>query len=221
MAKKVGGDSKSQMSYRFKVAVVGMSGVGKSSLVERFKTGRFLGEGQTASTIGGAFVTLDRRTVHGDQVGVWDTGGQRRFSHMLPQFLRGTDVVLLCFKMGDQASVEGLHRIYQDHVVHCGCQRFIVVATQKDAGVGEWQPAVLRETEQVGRDWLALFGDQSQVFMVSSKTSEGCPEVVERIYDLLERDRRPQKDPHIIRLAGSEDEEDGHVKTMPTGGCRC
>ena len=77
----------------FKVILIGAAGVGKSSLLRRLRYNRF--DSYVESTIGAAFVPLDRRTIQvstgfqslvlpshaslqGRPVGVWDTAGKSR-----------------------------------------------------------------------------------------------------------------------------------------------
>ncbi|CAF3742287.1 unnamed protein product [Rotaria sordida] len=82
---------------RFKMVLLGESGVGKSSLALRFTKGQF--QEFIESTIGAAFFTptlkIDQNTSL--QVELWDTAGQERY-HSLPQmYYRGPQAALVVY----------------------------------------------------------------------------------------------------------------------------
>lgn len=55
----------------YKVAVVGLSGVGKSTLLYRFRHDRY--QDYVTSTVGAEFFFLDRVAMNGRRVSIWDT----------------------------------------------------------------------------------------------------------------------------------------------------
>ena len=95
---------------KMKVVMLGKEATGKTSLVERFLSGRFQGEGQVKSTIAGAyggrylplFISLGIRAISrqspcfrklvidGQSVllGVWDTAGSERFESITRMYYR-------------------------------------------------------------------------------------------------------------------------------------
>ena len=87
------------MSY--KVILVGDSGVGKSSLVNRWIQGTF--EVNMSQTIGAAFfcqhISIENQQVV--KLHIWDTAGQERFHSLTPMYLKGAHIALLCFEFPD------------------------------------------------------------------------------------------------------------------------
>jgi Ras-related protein Rab-7A len=80
-----------------KVILLGDSGVGKTSLLERFITNRF--SLMYKATIGADFmtkeITLEQNKVVTLQL--WDTAGQERFQSLGTSFFRGADCCILVY----------------------------------------------------------------------------------------------------------------------------
>ncbi|KAL7575135.1 hypothetical protein ACA910_000501 [Epithemia clementina (nom. ined.)] len=95
-----------------KIVILGDSGVGKTSLMNRYSTGKFTG--QYKATIGADFLT--KETVVTDWFGqrhvvtlqIWDTAGQERFQSLGVAFYRGADCAMLVYDMTDPHSLDNL-----------------------------------------------------------------------------------------------------------------
>jgi Ras-related protein Rab-7A len=93
--------------------VAGFS-VGKTSLLNRFSSGKFTG--QYKATIGADFVT--KEVVVSDAFGqrhlvtlqIWDTAGQERFQSLGVAFYRGADAAMLVYDIADPMSLDRLDR---------------------------------------------------------------------------------------------------------------
>jgi len=88
--------------YLFKIVVVGDCGIGKTSLVQRFKSGMFTE--RYTNTIGVDFamktVLIDGKRI---KLQIWDTAGQERFRTITQSYYRSANGVLLgnkIFKCG-------------------------------------------------------------------------------------------------------------------------
>ena len=95
----------------FKVVMLGESGVGKTSLVEKLYSGTFAGD--VPSTIGAAYF---KSSIHVDNdiitLAVWDTAGQEKFQSLTPLYLRkARGLVFVCDAAGDN-QVRGLTAVY-------------------------------------------------------------------------------------------------------------
>lgn len=91
----------------FKVLILGDAGVGKSSLLIRFTSGRF--PEAYESNIGVDFL---RRNVNvrGKTVAlkIWDTAGQERFRHITSSYFRGAQGMLIVYDVTDPLSFENV-----------------------------------------------------------------------------------------------------------------
>lgn len=90
-----------------KVVILGMQGVGKTSIVHRYTTGSF--SYSLASTIGASFCTK-KLSVDGCKVRlqIWDTAGQERFRSMAPMYYRGANAAILVYDITNQSSFEDI-----------------------------------------------------------------------------------------------------------------
>ena len=78
-----------------KVVVVGKVNVGKTSLVLRLVNNVF--SRYENPTIGASFFTLGRKIDDEDmKIHIWDTAGQERYDSLVPMYMRGADIILIC-----------------------------------------------------------------------------------------------------------------------------
>lgn len=89
-----------------KVIFVGLSGVGKTSLVQRRISNTF-NQFQEA-TIGAAYTTINEEIDNDTKIsfGVWDTAGQERYDALTPLYFRGSRVVVVVFDLSKCDSFE-------------------------------------------------------------------------------------------------------------------
>ncbi|KAI6654929.1 Ras-related protein Rab-9A-like [Oopsacas minuta] len=116
--------------------LIGDSGVGKSSLMNRYMNSRF--DSSSFTTIGVEFlnkeiITEGRRFT----VQIWDTGGQERFRSLRTPFYRGSDCCILTFALDDRASFANLHMwqkefLHYSDVAGLANYPFIVLGTKAD-----------------------------------------------------------------------------------------
>lgn len=91
-----------------KVILLGPSGVGKSTLVERLR-----GEhprGFIGNTVGCAFARI---TINTTKFDVWDTAGQERYMPMYPLYSRRANIILLVFDVSDIQSLDRLAEYFE------------------------------------------------------------------------------------------------------------
>jgi len=107
-----------------KVVILGDAGVGKTSLMNRYSTGKFTG--QYKATIGADFLTK-KIFVH-DGFGraqevtlqIWDTAGQERFQSLGVGFYRGADACMLVYDITDPHSLDNLERWRNEFLTQIG-----------------------------------------------------------------------------------------------------
>ncbi len=87
--------------YNFKVAVIGFSGVGKTSLINQFIQKKF--EKDYISTIGVNIllkdigIKLDEKTDYMVQLMFWDIGGQEKYTNVRHMFYKGANGAIIVY----------------------------------------------------------------------------------------------------------------------------
>jgi small GTP-binding protein len=127
--------SQDEGALRFKMVVVGQSGVGKTSLALRFVDRCFE---KKSSTIGVEFFLS--RFVAGDMrvlLQVWDTAGQERYSAVSDAYLRGAHTAMIVIDLSDVKSLEKVKERrskIKELAPKCVC---MLVGNKADKVVGE------------------------------------------------------------------------------------
>jgi len=105
--------SPAESVVRYKVAIVGSGGVGKTTLLRRYATGKF--QESRIMTIGVDFETIEV-DLKGQPIKltVWDLAGQQRFAPFRDGFYKGARAVALVFDVSDRQSFEDLPYWYQE-----------------------------------------------------------------------------------------------------------
>ncbi|XP_014668560.1 PREDICTED: ras-related protein Rab-20-like isoform X2 [Priapulus caudatus] len=88
-----------------KVIILGEFNVGKTSLIKRYKEGKF--DPQEEPTIGASFY-LKRWGPH--NVAIWDTAGQERFMSLSALYCRGTKAAILAFDISQKDTFNQLEK---------------------------------------------------------------------------------------------------------------
>jgi small GTP-binding protein len=96
---------------KFKIVFLGDVQVGKTSIALRKLNGNF--SQQTKPTVGSSnyviTVEIDRKKI---QLIIWDRARQEKFSSLIPQFLRGTDVTIIVASIDNHQSIENIDLWY-------------------------------------------------------------------------------------------------------------
>jgi small GTP-binding protein len=131
----------------FKVIALGASGVGKTSIVQRYSSGIF--QPNSTQTIGAAYVKCVVPLSTGEiTLNVWDTAGQEKFQSLIPLYLHGADACVIVFDLTSPSPIGSLDKLYayvkdnldpNVYVVLCGNK--IDLITTEPEGVTEWSLA--------------------------------------------------------------------------------
>ena len=95
-----------EVTYTYKLVLLGDSSVGKTSIATQFVNNAF-SEFQD-STIGAAFLSK-LLVVKGNRINfeIWDTAGQERYHSLAPMYYRNAKVILIVYDITSMASFEG------------------------------------------------------------------------------------------------------------------
>jgi len=133
-----------QRKLLFKVIVVGDGGVGKSTMIQRLLTGRFIAQKITIGTDLATYeIPVNETTTV--KLQIWDFAGERRFRFFLPQYSRGAYGCLICYDITRYPSFENLTEWYDIVSKNAADPVFVLVGEKVDL---EDKRAVDRESAQ-------------------------------------------------------------------------
>jgi Ras-related protein Rab-5C len=161
----------------FKVAFVGPTGSGKTSIVNRFQEDLF--SLCTDATVGATFVSQDVRTPHGIvSLQIWDTAGQEHYRSLGPMYTRGAVALVVVYDVSVEDSLDDAQRWCEQSRARDGdpSQAVYVVGNKIDllSGAG---------STDLGRDYADSIG--AYFYPTSAKTGEGIQGLFQGIAEKL------------------------------------
>ncbi|MFX1397893.1 MAG: Rab family GTPase [Promethearchaeota archaeon] len=121
--------------FMFKVVVVGNGGVGKSTMIQRLITGKFLSQKITIGTDLASF-RLDIEDNDGNTFKItlqlWDFAGEKRFRFFLPRYARGAQAAILCYDITRYTSLDDLSEWFKIVDENATDPVYVLVGTKND-----------------------------------------------------------------------------------------
>ncbi len=176
-----------QKKALLKLIILGDSGVGKTSLMNRYVHDRFTSAYK--ATIGADFLaketSLEGRPA---TLQIWDTAGQERFQSLGVAFYRGADACVLVFDVTKPKSFEALANWQKQFLAQADPRDpssfpFVVLGNMIDKADSR------RVSSEKAREWCAKNGD-IPYFETSAKEGVNIEEAFQRVGELaLEQER--------------------------------
>eukprot|EP00062_Callorhinchus_milii_P017624 gi/632970225/ref/XP_007901530.1/ PREDICTED: ras-related protein Rab-43 [Callorhinchus milii] len=106
-------ESDEAYDFLFKIVLIGDAGVGKTCVVQRFKSGIFVE--RQGNTIGVDF-TMRTLDIQGKRVKlqIWDTAGQERFRTITQSYYRSANGAIIAYDISKRTSFESVPRWIED-----------------------------------------------------------------------------------------------------------
>ena len=153
----------SKYEYLFKIILIGNSGVGKSSILQRYMKRTF--DSNYKVTIGVDF--LMKSLIINEQIvklQVWDTAGQEKYKSMVSSYYRGAHVALIVFDLTSHASFEALPTWVENFYKNGPEQKnTILIGNKKD----------LVEERQVSQEEVELFSQTNNMIYFETSAKDG------------------------------------------------
>ena len=115
----------------FKIVIVGDGGIGKSTMVQRLITGRYIGQKITIGTDLATF-KVDIKEDVSVTLQIWDFAGEQRFRFFLPNYAQGADGCLLCYDITRVSSYKNLTEWYNIVIENASDPVFILIGGKND-----------------------------------------------------------------------------------------
>jgi len=179
------------MERRFKLVVLGATGVGKTCLTLRFVRGVF--EDDQLPTIGAAYLTKSLRIRGQDNNStsyvfeIWDTAGQERYESITPLYYRTAQAAVIAFDVNDKSSFskakDWLNRLRKE--LDNPAMPIALAANKFDA-----------ETTEVDMEEAESFAVENnmKLFRVSAKTGKNVDEMFNWLAQSLPPPPQPSSD---------------------------
>ena len=152
-----------EYQYIFKLILIGNSGVGKSSIIQRYMKQTF--EESYKCTIGVDFLmkTLEikNKTV---KLQLWDTAGQEKYKSMVASYYRGANVALVVFDLTNHDSFDSLPLWIENYYKNGPEQKnIILIGNKKD----------MVEERQVTQEEAELFSETNNMIYFETSAKDG------------------------------------------------
>ena len=149
--------------YIFKLILIGNSGVGKSSILNRYMNKVF--EESYKCTIGVDFlmksIEINGKTV---KLQLWDTAGQEKYKCMVSSYYRGANVALVVFDITNHDSFDSLPLWIENYYKNGPDQKnIILIGNKKD----------MVEERQVTQEEAELFSQTNNMIYFETSAKDG------------------------------------------------
>jgi small GTP-binding protein len=153
----------SDYQYIFKLILIGNSGVGKSSILNRYMNKTF--EESYKCTIGVDFlmksIEINGKTV---KLQLWDTAGQEKYKSMVASYYRGANVALVVFDITSHESFDSLPLWIENYYKNGPEQKnIILIGNKKD----------MIEERQVTQEEAELFSQTNNMIYFETSAKDG------------------------------------------------
>jgi len=98
-----------KMNFAFKMCIFGDSGVGKSTLINRYITAKF--DHDQKSTLGAAILMkfIETETMR-ITLQIWDFAGEERFNSLLPSYAQGSSAAIFMCDISKRDSINNIDK---------------------------------------------------------------------------------------------------------------
>ena len=153
----------SEYQYIFKLILIGNSGVGKSSILQRYMKQTF--EESYKCTIGVDFLMkslqIKGKTV---KLQLWDTAGQEKYKSMVSSYYRGANVALVVFDITNHSSFDSLPIWIENYYKNGPEQKnIILIGNKKD----------MADQRQVTLEEVELFSETNNMIYFETSAKDG------------------------------------------------
>lgn len=189
-----------------KVVLLGDSGVGKTSIINRFMTGKY--SESLKPTIGAAFVSKNVVVDgHNLELRIWDTAGQEVYRGLAPMYYRSAQIAIIVYDVTNSPSYESVDYWLQELKKNLKGSTVIMICGNKSD---------LYDDRVVHDDHAKLLAAQNGALYCETSAASGTG--INHLFDLSIS--KMLKDSQESTLTTKTDEVDLN-NTKKQGGCSC
>ncbi|XP_076370954.1 ras-related protein Rab-22A-like isoform X1 [Tachypleus tridentatus] len=181
-----------------KLCLLGDSGVGKSSIVQRFVNNTF--NPLAESTIGASFMTKNvLEDTHTYKFNIWDTAGQERYRALAPMYYRGAGAAIIVYDVTSAQSFESLKGWVRE-LQHHGPPGIILAIAGNKCDLEDYREVSYQTAKNYADEIGALFVETSALKAVNIN------EIFQEISKKIPKETVPRLVEHSLQL------QPGHKK---------
>uniref|UniRef100_V9LCY8 small monomeric GTPase n=1 Tax=Callorhinchus milii TaxID=7868 RepID=V9LCY8_CALMI len=152
-------ESDEAYDFLFKIVLIGDAGVGKTCVVQRFKSGIFVE--RQGNTIGVDF-TMRTLDIQGKRVKlqIWDTAGQERFRSVTHAYYRDAQALLLLYDITSKTSFDNI-RAWLTEIHEYAQQNVVIMLLGNKADMTGERVIKREEGEKLAREYGVPFIETS------------------------------------------------------------
>ncbi|KAG2470446.1 RAB43 protein, partial [Polypterus senegalus] len=147
-------DADEAYDFLFKIVLIGDAGVGKTCVVQRFKSGIFVE--RQGNTIGVDF-TMKTVDIQGKRVKlqIWDTAGQERFRTITQSYYRSANGAIIAYDISKSSSFHSVPRWIEDVRRYAG-SNIVQLLIGNKSDLNNLREVPFDEAEALARQYEAI-----------------------------------------------------------------
>ncbi|XP_012274939.1 ras-related protein Rab-37 isoform X2 [Orussus abietinus] len=153
-------DFQKEDGFVHKTILLGDSGVGKTSLLVQFDTGKFQ-QGNFAATVGIGFtnkvIVVDDAKI---KLQIWDTAGQERFRSVTHAYYRGAHALLLLYDVTNKTSFDNI-RAWLGEIREYAHEDVVIILLGNKCDCGSERAVKREDGERLAREYSVPFMETS------------------------------------------------------------
>jgi len=146
--------------WRFKIVLIGDSGVGKSCITHRYTANEFKELNPTIAAIdlSTKIIKIDNKTL---KLFIWDTAGQEKWANLNKQFYRGTHSVIMVYDISNRSSFHAIKNKWLKEVDEYASEKAVRVLAGTKLDLDNRRQVGLKEAEEFAREMDLIFMETS------------------------------------------------------------
>lgn len=115
------------LSQSCKVVLLGESGVGKTSIINRFINDTF--DPNSLTSLGASFISKPLHIIDKKKslkLDIWDTAGQEKYRSLTKFFYKDAAIAILVYDITNQSSFTELSEYWTQQLMECGSENLII-----------------------------------------------------------------------------------------------